>query len=453
MHCLNRSLLLLTLTILASLIITCPGAVAETLERPEDIAFRTELKRDISNVYVPIEATAAELTKILNQMVGNDIYKGSTKYSGLTVDITKNGLLAVTAADNYLYLTMPISMKLRYGMFQIPPVSLKLKFKMAARITPEWKLNIEIYYMGLSDLLAEDIGIGLIAFKPRSIVDGITQPVQKFLSDLLSRAINAKYPLKNQIAKVWAAAQKPVLLDKNYSAWLRITPMEVMLCPITAQNNQVKLSLGINTFADLVVGPEPAALPLVPMPDLKLVNIIDRSFRISLNSDLYYKDMLVIASPMLIDKEFESDGKRITIKAIDVYGNGDKLVVKLETIGSFDGTFYLTGKPVFNTQTNVFSMADVDFDMKTRSFLMKSAAWLLHGFIRNIIQDKLVMDMTPQLEKSREMAQKAISQVKLAENIFMKGSIKTIKVNDLLVQKDKIRIQIYTEGETGVVFQ
>ena len=429
------------------------GAEEAAIERPQEQVFRAELKKELSTVYVPIEATAAELGKILNQMIGTDIYKGSTRYSGLTADITRNGVATITAADNYLYLTLPISLKLSYGMFQVPPLSLKLKFKMAARITPDWKLFAEIYYMGLSDLLAEDVRVGPIAIKPRSIVEGVTQPVQKLLSELLSRAVNARYPLKDQIAKVWLAAQKPVLLDKNYSAWLRINPQEVMLSPLFAQNNLVRLGLGIATYADLVVGPEPSPQAPTALPNLKSVNSIDRSFRVSVNSDLHFRDLLAIASPLLLDKEFDSDGKKITIKAVDVYGNGDKLVVKLDTIGSFEGTFYLTGKPQYNPQTNIFSMSDVDFDMKTKSFLMRSAAWLLHGFIRNIIQEKLVMDMTPQLEKAREMARKAISQVKLAEGIFLKGSVKTIKVNDLLVSKEKIAVQVYAEGDTAVVFQ
>ena len=39
------------------------------------------------------------------------------------------------------------------------------------------------------------------------------------------------------------------------------------------------------------------------------------------------------------------------------------------------------------------------------------------------------------------------------ENVFLKGNIKTMKISDVMVQKDKISIQLYTEGETAVVFQ
>jgi uncharacterized protein DUF4403 len=444
----------LVLATLALALSTCSGGKpSSAAERPKDEAFRTLQKKEMSSLNVPIEASSDEVGKALNQAIRKELYKGSTKTRGLTADILRNGPIAVSAADNYLYFTVPITMSLSYGMFETPAIPLKLKFKAIARITPDWKLHTEIYYMGLSDLLAEEIGIGPLSIKPRSIVEGITQPVQKVLSELISKKINDMFPLKTQIAKVWNAAHKPVLLDRNYSAWLKLTPREVMLYPLYAQNNRVRLSVGINSFAELVVGPEPASQPPVPLPNLKLVNTFDKNFRIAMNADLFYRDILNIASPLLLNKEFDSDGKTIIIKDLDLYGNGDKLIVKLETKGSLDGVFYLTGKPRFDPRTNIFSVEDVDFDMQTQSLLLQSADWFLHGTIKGMIQEKLNMDLTQRLEQSREMARKAIAQVQLVDHVLLKGDIKTLKFSDVLVQKDKISIQVYTEGESAIFFQ
>ena len=447
----------LSLLVLASLLVTlsaCSGVKPLlTAERPKDEAFRTVLKKEMSSLSVPIEASTDELGKALNQAVRKELYKGSTKTRGLTADIVRNGPIALSAADNYLYITLPITMSLSYGMFETPAIPFTLKFKANARITPDWKLNTEVHYLGLSDLLAEQTGIGPLSIKPRSIVEGITQPVQQVLSDLISKKINELFPLKSQIAKVWNAAQKPVLLDRNYNAWLKLTPREVILSPLYAQNNRVKVSVGINAFAELVVGPEPAAQPPLPLPNLKPVTTFDRNFRIALNADLFYRDMLTIASPLLLDKEFTSDGKTIVIKTLDLYGNGDKFVVKVETTGALDGVFYLTGKPRFDPRTSIFSVEDVDFDMQTQDLLLQSADWFLHSMIKSRIQEKLNMDLTQRLEQSREMARKALAQVQLADHILLKGEIKTLKFSDVLVQKDKISIQIYTEGESAIFFQ
>ena len=454
MHMRKKTVSLLVLAALAVTLPACAGVKpALTAERPKDEAFRTALKQEMSSLNVPIEASTDDLGKALNQTVRKELYKGSTRTRGLTADILRNGPIAVSAADNYLYVTLPITMSLSYGMFETPAISLKLRFKATARITPDWRLNTEIYYLGLSDLLAEDIGIGPLSIKPRSIVEGITQPVQKSLSDLISTKINEMFPLKTEIAKVWYAAQKPVLLDRSYNAWLKLTPREVILSPLSAQNNRVKVSVGINSFAEVVVGPQPAPQPPVSLPNLKLANTFDRNFRIALNADLFYRDIVTIASPLLLNKPFESDGKTVVIKALDLYGNGDKFVVKVETRGSLEGVFYLTGKPRFDPRTNIFSVEDVDFDMQTQSLLLQSADWFLHSTIKDRIQEKLNMDLTQRLEQSREMARKAIAQVQLADHVLLKGNIKTLKFSDALVQKDKISIQVYTEGESAILFQ
>ncbi|ACM20187.1 protein of unknown function DUF4403 [Geotalea daltonii FRC-32] len=460
MYLLRKAISLLKVAALFIILTSCAagnapltkGANTLNAERPKDEACRTELKREVSTLNVGVEASAGELADMLNRMIPKELYKGSTKTKGLTADLLRTGPIAVSAADNFIHLTIPISMSLSYGMFETPAVATKLKFKMGARVAPDWKVNAEVYYVGLTDLLAENVGIGPISIKPRSIVEGITQPVQRTLSELISRKLNEQFPLKAQVAKAWSAAQKPVLLDKNYNAWLTIIPQEVILYPLYAQKNQVKLSVGLKSYAELVVGPQPPVRPIVPLPNLKLISGSERNFRVALNTDLFYRDLRAIAQPLLLNKELGSDGRKVMLKDLDLYGNGERLMVKVVTTGDLEGTFYLTCKPSFNAQTNVFSVEDVDFEMQTKSLLLQSADWFLHGTIRNTIREKLNMDLTQRVTQAREMAGKAMAKVSLAENVFLNGSVKTLKLNDVMVQKDKISIQVYAEGETAVVF-
>jgi len=445
------------LLIAMSLFAIPPAAFANektlTAERPKDETFRTALNKETSTLNIPIELTTDEFARVLNQTIQKELYKGSTKTKGVAADVVRNGPIVVTAADNFLYVTLPIAMTLSYGMYELKPIPLKLKFKATAGVTPDWRLNTVIYYQGLSDLVAEDVGMGPLSFKPRSIIEGITQPIQKPISDMISQKINDLMPLKTQVTKVWNTAQKPILLDKNYNAWLKLTPQEVMLYPLYAQNNRVRLNISISTLAELVTGTEPVAQTLRPLPNLKLVNTFDKTFRIALNADLFYKDLRAIAAPLLLNKKFDSDGKSVLVKDFDLYGNGDKLVIKLQTEGSLDGLFYLTARPMFNVETGNFSVEDVDFEMQTQSLLLKTADWFLHGTIRGMIKEKLNTNMTTQLEQSRQMAGKALARMQLLDKVYLKCDIKNLKFKDAIVQQDKISIQVYTEGESAIIFQ
>jgi len=281
-------------------------------------------------------------------------------------------------------------------------------------------------------------------------VEEITQPLQRTLSDLINRKLNGKFPLESRVAGIWNDVQKPILLDRNYNAWLVVTPREVLLYPLYARNNRVKLSVGLKSFAELVMGPEPPARAPVPLPGLKPANGADRTFRVALNTDLYYRDILNIASPLLLNKELGNNGKSVILKDLDLFGNGDRLIIKVETTGSLNGIFYLTCRPVFDPRTGVFSVEDVDFDIQTRSLLLKSADWFIHGSIRDSIREKLNMNLTQRLAQARELAGKAMARVNLAENVFFTGNIKSLRLNDVIVQKDKLSIQVCAEGESAI---
>ena len=384
-------------------------------------------------------------------MAPQELYKGSARAKGLGVDILRNGPIVVSAADDFIHLTVPVTISLSGSIFETPAVAARLMFKVNATVTPDWRIVADVHYVGLSDLPAEEIVIGPLSIKPRSIIERNSQPLQRLLSGLVSRKLNEKFPLKTQAATVWDAARKPLLLDENLNAWLLITPREVLLYPFHARDNQVKLSVGLESLAELVVGPAPPARPPVPLPDLKPASGPERTFRIVLHTDLFYKDIVSIAAPRLLGKDFGRDGKRVILQDLDLYGNGDRLVIKAATTGDFDGIIYLGCRPVFNPQTSLFSVEDVDFDLQTQNLLLQSAGWLLHGSIRSTIQERLNMDLTSRLEQAREMAGKALARVKLAENVFLTGSVTTMKLNDVMVQKEKISIQVYAEGEAAIV--
>lgn len=457
-----RVIVLIIGSVLVSLSITgCAGAGRSTrsliAEPPKDEAFRAEPKKELSNLNITLETAARDLASSLDKLTPRDLYKGASSARGISVALLRNGPIGITAADDYVYLTLPVSMTLAadlgFGSFAAPALTPTLKFKIALKASPDWRINTEIYYQGLSDRMAEELKVGPLVIKPRNLLDGVTEPVQKILSDQISRKINEKFPLKKEVSKVWAIAQKPIAVDRKYSAWLKLTPREVLFYPLYARNNTIRFCLGLRSVAELSVGPEPAVGPLMPLPDLTLANGANRTFRVALNTDVYYSDLLAIARPLLLDKELGDGGHSLVLKDLDLYGNGEHLIIKAVAKGSFEGTFYLTCRPVFDPQSNRFSVEDVDFDMQTRSLLLNSADWLLHGVISSQIRDKLNMDLTQKLEQAREMAAKSLSQIKLSDNILLTGSVAAMKLNDVAVRRDKLTVQLYAEGETTITYR
>jgi hypothetical protein len=449
----NRFLPFLLLVLLAILPACSANRTLLTAPQPTEAPFRGELQPELSSISVSFETGADDLARILNQTVAKELYRGEVKGSGVTATVRRGGQISTAMNGDYIHIGVPVTVSLSYSFFKTPDMATKLKFKVRPAITPDWKIAADVQYTGLEDVLADEIGIGPVKLKPRSTVEGAIQPLQKTLGSLVSRQINEQFPLRPRLEKAWSAAQKPVLLDKKYRAWLKLTPKQVMLTPLKTDRNRARVNMGISTLAEVSVGPEPAAATPLPLPPLKNVTDLDRNFRVSVKTELLYKEIVAILSPLLLGKDFGSDGRSVVLKDFALSGNGERIVVRLETTGDLAGTFYLTGKPAFNPATNRFSVDEVDFDMNTQSLLLTSADWFLHGTIQEKIQEKLNLDLTTRLADAKEMAHKALSRVELADHVVMQGAVRDLRFNDVLVQKDRITLQLYAEGETAMVLQ
>lgn len=446
----QHSVLFLLITFLCA----CAGVKPLTLtaEQPRQETFRSSDAMVTSTVMVPFEITCSEITRLLEQSLRKEIYRGATATKGLSVTITRNGAVAITAADNYLYISLPVSLSLSYSMFESKALPLTLKFKAAAGITPYWRLHAEIYYLGLSDLLAEEVGIGPFTFKPRSIVDGLTQPVQKMLTGLVVQKINDLLPLKARVATAWQTMQQPLPLDDSRTIWLQLMPREIMMYPLTAHHNRIRASLGVTAGASVVIGAQPPPHAATPLPTIRQVASFDPSFRLTMNGAIPYRELRTVAAPLLLEKTFDVDGKQVTIKEFDLYGNGDNIIVKLVTAGALDGVLYLTAQPYFDAAANSLAVRNVDFDLHTQDLLLASADWFLHSSIRSTLQEKLNMKLTAQLAHIRQKAEQALAKVPLTDTLALKGKLTSLTFQDLVVQQSSIVIQMQAVGETSLMF-
>jgi hypothetical protein len=419
---------------------------------PADQPFRTSLTKELSTVNIAIGMSSAELTGLLDRTVPKELYNGGTRSAGLSARVVRNGGILIGVAGDSIDVSLPVAVSLSYGIFETPAISTALRFRIIPRVSAEWRLEPTVTYTGLTDNVPDQLKLGPLILRPRSVLDGLMEPLQRRLSAQVTGKLNEKLNLKAAVAKVWTESQKPVCLDRERKAWLVLRPREVLLYPILARHDQLKLAVGLKCFAEIVIGPAPAAPVPVPLPPLTLAATPDKKFAVAVNSDLFYKDLLQVAAPLLLGKVFSHDGRSVTVKGIDVYGNGDALVVKVDTAGALDGTIYLTCKPVFDRRTNKLSVDNVEFDLQTRDLLVRSADWLLHSRIREMMQEKLNLDLTSRLAQAQQLAGNSLARVRLNENIYLTGKLTALRLTDLIVQRDRLSLQVYGEGETEIIF-
>lgn len=265
-----------------------------------------------SSINVRVETTAADLATIINQSLPNDLYTGQGGL-GTSVSVLRAGKVAVTASDNFIYLTLPVQLIFSNALYESYPLRVGLRFKVKVNVTPDWRLKTELYYTGLSDNLADTFKLGPLSVKPKSMVANVTEPVQKLLVPIIDTKVNDSIQLRAKVAPLWRNAFTPILISKEYGTWLKLTPNKIVMSPLLAENNTIQLSMGVITCAEITVGPKPVAAPVRPLPPVQHLPAFDKKFHVQLAAEIFMADLVTALNPVLFDKTF-GDDKKITIK-------------------------------------------------------------------------------------------------------------------------------------------
>ena len=401
-----------------------------------------------SSINLSVEASTADLATIINQSLPKELYKGQGGL-GTSVTVLRTGPVVVTATDNFVYFTLPVQLTFSYAVYESYPLRAGLRFKAKVNVTPDWRLKTELYYTGLSDNLADTFKLGPLSLKPKSMVENITQPVQKLLAPIIDSKVNDSIQLRAKIAPLWQSAFSPTLVSKEFSAWLKLTPEKIVMSPLLSANNQIKLSIGVITGAEITVGPKPAAAPVKALPPVQQFPAFDKSFHIQLATDIFFADLMAALNPVLLDKTF-GDDKKITIKKFNLKGEDGRLVVVLTATGDFDGELTLFAKPVYNAQNNLLTFENVDFDAKNAGWLIGAGSWLFSSTIRGTIKTKLDTSIVEQLEKARLKASSALASVQIAEHVRLTGTVKSLSLGEATVLNDRLSVHVTAQGESSV---
>jgi len=404
-----------------------------------------------SSINLSVVTSATDLATIINRFLPKELYKGQGTM-GTSVTVVRTGPLLVAAKDNFIFFWLPVQLTSQYAGYESMPLRTELKFKASAYVTKDWRLKTDLYYMGLSDNFADTFELGPISLKPRSMVESIVLPVQRLLAPYIDDKINEAVQLRAKVTPIWNNAFSPVLVSKEFSTWLRLTPERIYMTPLSAANNQIRLSIGLITGAELTVGPKPAVIPARALPPVQLYSTFDKNFHIRLVADIFYADLMTALTPVLIDKTF-GDDKKITVKSFSLKGEGDRLAVVLAVTGDFSGELTLLAKPVYHPENNSLTFENVDFDTRNAGWLISTGSWLFSSTIRNTIKTKLDTAVVEQLEQARLKACAALSSVRLAEHVQLTGMVKSLSLGQATVLQDRLSVQVIAQGESGVVLK
>lgn len=284
----------------------------------------------------------------------------------------------------------------------------------------------------------------------------ITTEVMKGLKDELDaskRSMDSaygKFNLGPYMQQAWN------MLNDVYAVpgvgYFSLHPKKLRMENINAKNDLLNINIGIS--ATPVVSFARPDIPHSMVPILTNANN-PGGFNIYLEAALQYDSLSNVLNGYLVNKRFDvNEGiikKHIIIQHADVSGdeNGN-MNIRVDFSGSFDGTAYFVGKPVYDSATKTITVQDLDYDLKTKNLLLITAKWLFNKKIINELKSYTSFDLSQYYDTASKTLNDWLNR-EWTKGIKGSGSVTDLKLTSLYALPQHLLIRSNCVGKLNVV--
>jgi len=290
-----------------------------------------------------------------------------------------------------------------------------------------------------------------VCFWGQDITSTVLEGLKKDL-DLSKKAMEDSFSsinLKPYIQQAWNKLGAAYAIPSV--GYMTLHPTKFRMENMTIKNDLLNISIGITATPTIsFIKPVTA---ITPVPHLSAAPNKE-GFSIFLEAALQYDSLSTVMNSYLVDKRFDmKEGmikKHIIIKGAAVSGD-DKgnLRIKMDFSGSHNGTFFLIGKPVYDEATKTIEVEDMDYDLKTKSLLLKSARWLFNKKIIGELKQYATFNLASYYD-SAALALNAWLNKEWTKGIRGTGSVKDLKLTSVQALPQHLLIRSNCAGKLAV---
>ncbi len=429
-------------------------------------------EKDMSIIQMPIEMPVADIQRRLNEEIPNGkvIYQSRKFKAGKRnkrmhhyAEVWKDGDFELELKDDSLYAKIPLKVKvsLKYGKnkrkLQLrKPLTTEAKILVKARtkvgINSSWQLitNIEVVdYEWVTQPLAKVLGI-MVNVRPIASFN-----ISKLLPNLLPKLDSLaqfKIDVQQPVRKVWLALQQPQQIAKHPKAWFKANPQNIYVSRLRARNDTLYLSVGVGVFAETVIAEQPEYKVNLQMPNLQVIDSMEKNFEIRLVSTISYQHANDLLAEQLVGytQSFWGGLFQVKVDDVKVYPSGEKLVAKVQLNGTAKGILYFEGIPVYDPKKQQLYVKDFDFDMKTKNMLVSTANWLNHyGFKRNI-QKRLKLYLGDKIAETQTKVEGLLHKRNIGKNVRLDGVLYNLEPSSIELTPNFIKAVVSAKGNAEI---
>jgi Domain of unknown function (DUF4403) len=281
----------------------------------------------------------------------------------------------------------------------------------------------------------------------KDVLDGLKEEL-----DTAKSALERSYglvDLRPQFQKVWDQ------LTRAYNiydmGWLQVNPQRIRINNLYAKDDSLYVYLGLSA-RPMISFEKPVEYRTI-LPAIGTASR-QQGFSIFLDAMLNYDSLSNILNRHIANKEFDFNKgpvkKKFIIQDCKLYGTGnEKLIIKVNFTGTDNGTFYLTGKPVYTKDNHILEIKNIDFDIKSKDALLKTSEWLFSRKIINEISKNTRFDLNSYIDSAKVTINQQLNR-ELIKGIRSYGQISDIQLIGVYPLGQSLVIRSNCSGDLSV---
>jgi len=433
------------------------------IEKPKESYIEPSIEKKMSTIGMSLDIDMPSLEKSINKLLPNLLYEdNSMEDDNLMLKVWKTQNIRFSINGNKLTCTLPLKVWAQTGFkksvlgvtaqqYYQANGAITVKLTTYFQLQNDWTL---VTYTSLDNYTWTEkptINVAGFAMPVTTIADIVINSMKKTIHNSINDAVTENLNIKSIMEETWKKAQEPLLIDKEYDAWLKIYPETVYSTAISNSGNNLNINLGMNAVIEANVGKKPESSKKSQLPNYQQVTQIKPNFNIRLNVDIDMKKLKEIAQKEVLGKTFEQGRRKITINDLDIYGHDGFLVVAVHVVGAVRGTLYCVGKLYFDNNIQSLRITDFDFDMKTKHALAKTANWLLHKKFLNLIEPYLTISLKQEIDEVLQSSDELLDNYAIMKGVFLNGKINNVTFSNIDIMSSSVIVRGTLKGSLKLV--
>lgn len=446
------------LGLLGIFIYSCKTTV-NAVKPPEQYVARTSYDKKVSVINIPVEIPVAEIEKQVNKYLTGTIYEDKSfdnnDGDNLKCIVKKYSAIKMDALENRIKITLPLDISGSYkklGMVVDYKGVLSTTYVTSITLQDNWKLKTVTKSNGYEWIKSPKVDLGLFDLPVTWIADAAIKGQEDYINKTIDESIKEYVDLKALTQPAFDALVQPLNVSETYKTWFKITPIEAIITQLNAQGKKIKFTLGLKANTETFIGDKPAAADVTNGVKMRAANDLPKDFNIGLVAVTPYSDASKILDEQFVKSGYEyKEGKyHIRFTKMNLYGQGDKMVIEVGMLGSLNGDVYLLATPYYDVESRSIKVKDVDFELDSKQKLAKAANWLAHGKICKMIQESMVFPIGEQLDASKKDAQTYLKNYEPVKGVIINGKLDKLETSDIYLIQNAIVAVISINGNLSV---